>query len=525
MNKLSHKARFTLYRDSQVIEKSKLYAHWTVPALMVDVETSHNGKQQGLERDYQEVGALLVNNLSTKLSGLLFPASRPFFKIDASADLLQKANEKGMTPSEVASGLARLEMDSCKRLFINASYAQVVQAVKHLIVTGNVLLYRDAKDCKTVAYGLQSYALQRSSTGRMLDCVLREGVAFITLPEAIRTALRTKHAAKYSADRIDKGNCTVELYTRIEYVPAAKGKSEHYLVTQEADDVPVGDAGTFPPHLCPWQAPTWTHVAGENYGRGLVEEYAGGFAKLSDVSHAQALYIIEALRVINLVAPGSGTDIDALSNAETGEYVTGTPDSVNAHETGASQKLEEARQIISELFGNLAKAFMYKGSTRDAERVTATELRMDAQEAEATLGGVYSSLAESMQVPFAHLLITEVSPESLPEIIGGGIKLNVVAGIPALGRANDIQNLLEAAQEIAAILPVFVQSDKRMDPQRIIDMILAGRSVDVEVLRKSPAQLKEEADAAAQGQAGQNQLAQAQAMAAQSEQLQQLPGQ
>lgn len=524
---ISHKTRFTDYQDSVVLLKSRQYAKWTLPQMMVDSSTVTLGQAQAVERDYQEVGALLTNNLGAKLAGILFPASRPFYKINSSAELRATAAAKGVTDADLAAGLAKLEVESSQRIFINASYNQIVTAIKHLIITGNVLLYRDAQHHKTVAYGLNSFGVRRDGLGHMIDCVLRENTSYRSLSPEIQNALRMKHASKYSKERTDSKDCNVELYTRIErkYASAEAmhlAGAPYYEVTQEAEDIPVGTAGTYPDHLCPFQAPVWSLVAGEHYGRGLVEDYAGGFAKLSDTSHALALYGIEALKVVNLVAPGSGVDIDELQKAETGEYVVGTRDAVQAHETGSINKLQAALAIIQDLFTNLSKAFMYKGSTRNAERVTATELRMDAQEAEATLGGVYSALAESMQIPFANLLLTEVSPDTLQGLVSKDIKLNIIAGIPALGRATDVQNLLEAAQEIAAIVPVFVQMDKRVDPQRVVDMILAGRSVDASLLYKDKQQLAEEAAAATQVQQGQGQVANADAMAAQAQQLQTL---
>ena len=516
---LSHKARFDRYRDNTVVDKSQQYAKWTLPQLMVTLQP--NGTTNTICRDYQEVGALLTNNLAAKLAGILFPSSRPFFRITASDKLKKEAASKGITDSALASGLARLEIESCARLFINASYNQVVTALKHLIVTGNVLLYRDAEERKTMAYGLESFSIRRDGLGRMLDCVLREYTAFDALPEKVQIALRAKHTTKYSPAMVESKECNVELYTRIELLFTPTG-SPVYQTTQEADDVPVGEPFRYPEHLCPWQAPMWSHISGENYGRGLVEDYAGGFAKLSDTSHALALYGIEALRVINLVAPGSGVDIDEIQNAETGEYVSGTKDAISVLETGSINKVQQALSIVTDLFGNLSKAFMYKGSTRNAERVTATELKLDAQEAEATLGGTYSSLAESMQIPFAHILLTEVNPGTLEGLVTGDMKLNIMAGIPALGRATDVQNLLEAAQEIAAILPVFMQLDKRIDPNKVIDLILAGKSVDTSMLQKTPEQLAEEQKAQAQAQQGQDMVQQSNALAAQSDQLKSL---
>lgn len=510
------------YRDESVILRTKNYAYWTLPQLMVEPNLTVNGTTAAVEKDYQEIGALLVNNLSAKLANILFPASRPFFKISASAQLKKEAAAKGVSEDDVNSSLARMEMEACSQIFVNASYNQLVQGIKHLIVTGNVLLYRDADAKKTIAYGLQNFGIRRDRLGVMLDCVLKERMAFDSLSPDLQFELKSFNNTKY-LDHNGTGKVVVDLYTRIKRETTLNG-NPIYEVTQEIDGKPVGTKATYNASICPWQAPMWNHIAGENYGRGLVEDYAGGFAKLSDTAHALALYGIEALKVVNLVAPGSGTDIDSLAQAETGEYVQGQRNAVESLETGANGKIKEAQGVMQDIFMNLSKAFMYTGNTRTAERVTAYEIKIQAMEAETTLGGIYSSLAEAIQIPFAHILLLEVQPGMLEGIITNHTKLNIMAGIPALGRATDVENLLGAAQEIGAILPVFLQMDKTIDPKKIIDMIMAGRSVDVASLRKSPEQIKADNEAQQQQAQGQEQLAQAQAMAAQADQLKQLQG-
>ncbi len=135
MSGISHKALFEKLRDTTVIERSVQYAHWTLPQLMADF-TGRQGQRVVVERDYQEVGALLINHLSSKLIRLLFPTTHPFFKIKPSAEFVKEALSQGADETKLNAGLARLEMDATQQLFLNASYAQLILAMKHLIATG-----------------------------------------------------------------------------------------------------------------------------------------------------------------------------------------------------------------------------------------------------------------------------------------------------------------------------------------------------------------------------------------------------
>jgi len=514
MAAVSHKALFDKLRDSTVIERCTQYAHWTLPQLMADF-TATQGRRVVVERDYQEVGALLTNHLASKLARVLFPTTTPFFKIKPSAGFVKDALDQGASETDLNSGLARLEMDATQQLFLNGSYSQLIQSLKHLIVSGNVLLYRDQTANKSVAYGLQSFVVRRDGKGELVDCVLRECTYVEALPQDVQAVLRVKDKGKYS-----RPEQYVELFTRIHRVYT--GKQMMYEVTQEVDTTPVGEPSRYPLHLCPWSAPTWNLIIGEHYGRGLVEDYAGGFAKMSDLSEAATLYGIEIMRVVHLVAAGSGTDIDDLMSAEHGEYVRGDPNTVSAHESGDALKLQQVAGEVAQVFARLAKAFMYEANTRNAERVTAYELQRDAQEAENALGGVYSALAASMQVPLAHIVLTEVNSDVLPGLISEELRLSIIAGIPALGRSSDVQNLLAATQEAAAIAPTLAQIDNRIDIRKVVDLIMAGRSVDVSLIHKDKATLDAEQRANAQAAKGEQQMMAAADLADQATQMQQL---
>lgn len=490
--KISHKALFHKLQDTTTINRCEQYARWTLSYLMADPVTIAASGRAVVERDFQSVGALLLNNLSAKLTQLLFPAQYPFFQAEVSKDFIKAAGRKGVSEEALRSGLARLEVQSNKRLLINSGYASLILALKYLIVVGNVLIYRDSKRGTLTTYGLRQFVTRRSHCGDIIDIVLREYTTVESLHEEIRSALKAGNPAKYGRDEQQ-----VEKYTRIH--------REHrmdkcgYRVSQEIDTMAVGTDAWYPEELCPWMAPTWCLIPGEHYGRGMVEDYAGDFARLSALSEAAALYGVEIMKVVHLVGSGSGGDVDDLAQAESGEYVRGDPDQVKAHEAGDARKLEALAADTAGVFARLSRAFMYQGGTRQAERVTAYELQRDAQEAEYALGGVYSTLSGGIQVPLAHILMTEVSDLALPGLISGDLRPDVIAGIPALGRASDVQNLLMAGQEIAAAIPI-AQLDKRIDPSRITDLVLKGRSVDPKSVFFTPEQQKanEEAHAAQQ---------------------------
>ncbi len=512
--RIKYKELFEKLKDTTVMLKAHEYAYFTLPYLIPDAsaqDRSQNGRLP-ISRDFQEIGALLTNNLASKLGQILFPTQTSFFQIEMSGELKDLAKKAGKTDEDLRQSLAKLEVDANRRLFINGGYAALTQALRHLIVTGNCLLHRDSKNGRNCVYGLDRYVTKRDGAGGLLDCVFRECTSIEALPQAIQGEVRALNPAQYG-----RPERKIEIYTRIQRVN--RGEQVGYMISQECEGMLVGRESWYPEHLCPWMAVTWNLVQGEHYGRGMVEDYAGGFAKLSNLSESAALYGIEMMRVIHLVSAGSGADIDDIAKAESGEYVRGDPAMVQAHESGDAQKLAQISADIEQTSTRLARAFMYQGGTRNAERVTAYEIKRDAEEVEHTLGGVYSILSGGMQIPLAHMLMLEVSDEALAGIVSGEIRMNITAGIPALGRSADVQNLLLAAQELAAILPI-TQLDKRLDPQRIVDLVFAGRSVDTSNVFYTKQQQAALAEAENAQQAAQMQLVQAQGLADQGKQIQ-----
>ena len=516
MSRPTYRSLFLKFQDTYVVNRCEQYAKWTLPYLMADVSKVSMSGRVIVERDFQEIGALLTGNLASKLAQLLFPTQFPFFTAEASDEIKALARTRGIGDEELRSMFARMEVGANKRLFLNSGYAGLILMLKHLIVTGQCLVYRDSKDATITAYGLNQFATRRDGKGDLLDCVLRENTTVEALSPDLQAALRTANSAKYG-----RPECPVEKYTRIHRV--MRNGRVGYEVSQQVDTVDVGKSGWYPKHLCPWMCPTWVLIPGEHYARGMVEEYAGGFARLSALSEGSALYTVEMLRVLHLVGASAGSTVDELALSESGEWIRADPNGVAVHEAGDAGKLEQTERVIERTVMRLARAFMYEGITRQAERVTAYELERQATEANNALGGVYSTLSGGIQVPLAHLLLTEVSEDALAGIVTGELTANITAGIPALGRSGEVQNLLLAAQEIAAVMPV-AQLDKRINPARIIDLILAGRSIDPRTVFFTPAEQKANSQAEAAVNQGAESLIQADTLASQQGQLNQLLG-
>lgn len=488
------------YRDESIVRKCEQFATYTLPGMFVDPLLGNS--TQTIQHDFQSVGALLVNNLSSKLVQTLFPPGVPFFKNTPGKDLKAAAERQGVDEQGLNNMLARVDRDATERLFLNAATAKLTRAIKLLIITGNVLLYRDRDKAKFVVWSLRSFVVRRTAEGEWRCIVLKQRSRFDELPSEIRADLVAKRPG-----HADKPQAMVDLYTVIEKAPGLV--NPRVVVWNEVDGVRCGPESSYPEHLSPWVLATWNLSDGEHYGRGQVEDYTGDFAKLSLVSEQQGLYELESLSLLNLVDEAAGGVVDEYADADTGDFVRGKTDGVTSYERGDYNKINAVQNSIGEVVQRLSAAFMYTGNTRDAERVTAEEIRATAKEAENTLGGVYSLLAEQLQAPLAYLTMLEVSDDLLFGLVNRMYKPNIITGIPALTRAVAVQNLIAVTQEAVTVVPALSQLDPRIDTKKLLDVLYNARSVDTSLMFKSPEQQAAEARAKEQAAVQSQQAAQA----------------
>lgn len=502
LDKPSLVALYKRLEDSQLLERLECYSLWTIPSVFPSATNIKENGNALIEHDYQSTGALLVNRLATKLARTLFPVGTSFFRIDITDEAKEKIRAQ-LNQSADELSFVRLEKEACDRLFLNASYAQLIQLLVLLIITGECLMVR--MDDKIQIKSLRNYVLERNHTGDVQRIILKECKRYYELSPELQALVGEQ-----------KDDARLDLYTQVLKDVDAKTGIVRWEVTQEIQGKPLTGKRVYRDKLCPYIPVTWSYMNGDSYGRGYVEQYAGDFAKMSELSEALTRYELEALRVIHVYNPAGQFDIDSAEHANTGDWVMGQKDSVQPYEFGEYQKIQTIRNDLNELKQSLSVAFMYAGNVREGERVTAYEIQQNAQEAEQVLGGVYSYLSMGLHLPLAYILLNEISPIIMTAFDRADIKLNILTGLIALSRASENQSLIIAANEIATVVQVFSQVSKKYDIDKIVDGILLSNGIDPKSIQKTQQQL--EAEASQEEQAFQAQ--QAQMMQAGGNQLQ-----
>ncbi|PLU17972.1 hypothetical protein BMJ31_21265 [Sinorhizobium medicae] len=148
-------------------------------------------------------------------------------------------------------------------------------------------------------------------------------------------------------------------------------------------------------------------------------------------------------RSVWLVAPNSVAKAQQLAKAKNGGFVTGEANSVTPLQVNKQADFAVAERFIAQLIERLSYAFMLNSAVqRSGERVTAEEIRYMANELDQGMGGIYSLLSEEFQLPVVRLYEKRMEHNrKVPPLPKGVTSVKVIAGLDALGRGNDLQNL------------------------------------------------------------------------------------
>mgnify|MGYP003127193170 FL=1 len=425
--------RSTFLREAK--ESSKL----TIPSLIPESAT---GTRSRIKTPFQALGARAVNSLSAKLLVALLPPSTPFFKLSIdSLALLKEGGQEGLE-TEIDKGLRTIENALMDEIEVSNDRVAMFEALKHLIVGGNVLLYLTDKGLKV--YPLEKFVSKRDDVGNVLEIITKESVNAQALPLEFLNQIKKKenYDEKTMEDDLD-------IYTYVKRI------NDDHIWYQECKGEKIpGTDGRSKIDVSPWILLRWVRIDGENFGRGYVEEYRGDLISLESLTQAIIEGAAASAKVLFLVNPNGQTRAATLAKAPNGAIREGSAADVSVMQVGKAGDFAVAQQAMQRIEARLADAFLMASSIqRQAERVTAAEVNIMAQELENSLGGVYSILSQEFQLPYLkrrmHMLVRSGKVPKLPDKI---VKPKIVTGIQGLGRGNDRNKLIEFIGTVAQAL-------------------------------------------------------------------------
>jgi hypothetical protein len=248
--------------------------------------------------------------------------------------------------------------------------------------------------------------------------------------------------------------------------------------------------GTYPVEGCPWVPVRFSRIDGSDYGRSYCEDYKGDLISLEAFSRALVEGGGALAKVLFLVNPMGMTNVKDLAETPNCGFAAGRVDDVSCLQPGKIMDLRAAAEIADKIERRLASVFLLNQSVqRAAERVTAEEIRLIAEDLETALGGVYSLLAEEFQLPYVRCKLLRLQKQRrMPPLPKNVVRPTVTTGMEALGRSSDKAKLLEFAGAGAQLLGPQFQAAIR--PLTLLQRFAAALGLDTKGLLYSEEDLQ-----------------------------------
>jgi len=459
------------------LRRARAASELTIPSLIVP---DGHSQESVLPTPYQGIGARGVNTLAAKLALILMPAGDPFFRY--TIDEFVEAELTGGKKGGVDEALAKIERSISRAINVTGIRVPLVDGLRHLIVGGNVILGYQGQKKRFRVFYLNQYVQHFTPDHKLLEVIIKETTTVSALSKDVQEAVDIVGSGKKQDDDID-------MYTTIVREPSGK-----YRVFQEINERLTGqNEGLHTEENLPYLILGWNWVDGEDYARGHVEEYYGDLKSHEELSRALVEGSAAAAKIIYFVRQGGSTSVRELEKAN-GSVVSGNADDVSVLQLEKFADFRVAQETAQEIAQRLQFAFlMQQAVQRDAERVTAEEIRRVAEDIDDTLGGIFSQLSEDFQLPLVKLVSKDLEKSGkLPSLPADTVDVQILTGLQALGRNADLQKLQAYFQLIPP--PLLEQLLPRFDVDEISKRIGAAVNLDTSGLLIS----NEEASAATQ---------------------------
>jgi hypothetical protein len=479
---MSAKARYEalyFYREP-FLRRAYDCAKLTIPSIL---PPRGHSPTSPLPQPYQGLGAKATVNLSNRLMTALLPTGANHFRLSVPLKTLVK---QGLTeaPQDMVHQLASLE-NLIQEYIDRLNWREMTNLVsQHLVVTGNVMECLQP-DGNIKLYRIDQYVVVRDYIGHLTEFVTQEMFSQDSLPENLRALAKSEQAEG------DRGNNQRDIPLYTWGVRQADGS---WKVHQELYDKAIpGTEGTYKDGALPWWPLRWSGVLGEDYGRGKIEEHYADLFALDGLSAAMLDGAAMAARNITMIRPNAAGGLNLrrrIATAKNGAQIIGDPDDVKMLQFENTAGMQYVGSLVEKYWKELGAAFLLNSAMRrDAERVTAFELRQDAEELDGALGGIYSILNQDMALPRLQRLIYQMQADGdLPKWPDKMVEPTVLVGLEALGRQRDLQKIGEALQVMQGLPPEVIQSYPKWD--QIIDKIFVGVGLPDSV--KTQAEVAEE---------------------------------
>jgi hypothetical protein len=450
----------------------------TLPYLIQEDELSGRNTYRKLITPWQSVGAKGVVTLASKLMLALLPPQTSFFKLQVNDSKLG-VEIPAEARSELDLSFAKLERMVMDSIAASSDRVAIHQAIKHLVVGGNALVYMDQKNGLKL-YPLNRYAVDRDGSGNVIEIVTKERISKKLLGPLFETTPNSP------GDDRSENDEDIDVFTHV------RKDNNRWIWHQEVlDKVFPGTMGKAPLDASPWLPLRFNTVDGECYGRGRVEEFLGDLRSLEALMQALVEGSAAAAKVVFVVSPSSTTKPATIAAAGNGAIVQGRPEDIGVIQVGKTADFRTAAEMAGTLERRISEAFLVM-NVRQSERTTAEEVRMTQMELEQQLGGLFSLLTVEFLIPYLNRKLNVMQRDGeIVRLPKGLVRPTIVAGINALGRGQDRESLTAFLTTISQTIGPEALA-KYVNADEAIKRLATSQGIDILNLIKPAQQQKAE---------------------------------
>lgn len=433
---------------STKLARSRYMSSLTIPSLLPLDGLTNNGE---LPKPFSSVAGRGVTNMSSRMLSALLPLNDlPFFKFELT-------NGESADP-ETFSYMESLSTQIFNKLTTNNLRESLFLALQHLIVSGDCLMIME-DDFSFRVYRLDQYTVRRNIDGSIVELIYIDWV-----PKDPNSSDYEAFDNNFFPSSWNALNNLPDYEANFCRVVWNEKKSVWDYFSEDAEGNEV-DSGEY--INTPFLPLRWIGVTGEDYGRSHCEEILGDIETLEAYTKAMIDGMTAASTFWMAVDPAGITDIDDVASSPTGSFIGARQNDVFTLSPAQtiSPQLSAAQTAVDGMRREVGNAFLLgSAGVRQADRVTATEVRMLGMEIENVLGGAFSAIARALLEPIVRRTISlmikedEVDERLAAEFMDEGqLTINIVTGLQALSRDSDLTKLMQMGEMVRNLPPEAIQ--------------------------------------------------------------------
>lgn len=439
------------------VEIGKRIAEITIPSVFPHEE--YKPGQDELPFTNQSINSFLINSISNTLALTALPPGLPMCKLEPDETALaDDIKSKPELWTETVYALSRREEVHRTRLERTNARDAYQRTMRLLMVTGNCLCVW-VEINRPKVYNMHNYVVRRAADGEPLVTVLRETVSLAIVDDDIREAVlaHRKDGGTVSEDDDKKPDYDDEAVIYHVQTLELVGPKKRWYYWQETEGGYFIDGTDYyqdyetpvmwPAHLSLDTGADWALPYAYDYEGDLkaVEELSAGFL---DGSAAIAQFL-------RLVDPTGITDIRKVTKARNLDTIPGRAEDVTVPTANKNGELQTVANGIESVSRRLGMAFASEASIqRSGERVTAEEWKRMSMALDKSMGGVYSSISQTIQRWFIlrFLYLHQKENKKLVPLPKDLVSIGVITGLDGIGRSSEYENLTGLCKDYAEIM-------------------------------------------------------------------------